>query len=114
MSVETIGPFEHHDVVVDGWRVPLLQAEPLDDGATRLVLDRRFSLDLSSEQLESVAPFLADAIAVALGFASHPRGDGELVVRSPLTPVRMMQIGGDEAESPLRLVAVNQRDEGGE
>jgi len=74
-AVNFPGPFEHHDVVVEGWRVPLLQAHPRDDGRVMLILDRRLGLDLSVAEAERVVPFLADAIAVALGYGAHPRGD---------------------------------------
>jgi hypothetical protein len=36
------GPFEHHDVVVDGWRVPFLQAHmPAEDKVTSTTLTPR-------------------------------------------------------------------------
>lgn len=69
------GPFEHHDVVVDGWRVPLVQAHLRGEDRVMLTLDRRLGLELSAAEAERFVPFLADAIAVALGYGSHPRGD---------------------------------------
>lgn len=69
------GPFQHHDVVVDGWRVPFLQARPGDEDRVMLVLDRRLGIDLSTAEAERLTPFIADAIAVALGYGAHPRGD---------------------------------------
>jgi hypothetical protein len=75
LSVRFPGPFEHHDVVVEGWRVPLLQAHPLDEGRIALVLDERLGLELSAAEAERIVPFVADAIAVALGYGAHPRGD---------------------------------------
>ena len=69
------GPFTHHDVVVEGWRVPFLQAEIIGEDRVLLVLDRRLGVELSTEEAERVVPFLADAIAVASGFGAHPRGD---------------------------------------
>jgi hypothetical protein len=74
-SVEFIGPFQQHNVVVDGWEVPLLRAEPGQGGRVTLILDRRFGLDLTLEEAERIVPFIADAISVALGFACHPRRD---------------------------------------
>src|SRR4051812_5965778 len=68
------GPFEHHDVVVNGWRVPFLQAHLAAD-RVRLVLDRRLAADLSLDEAERVVPFVADAIAVALGYGAHPDDD---------------------------------------
>ena len=69
------GPFEHHDVVVEGWRVPFLQAHLEGEDRIVLVLDRRLGVDLSTQEAERVIPFVADAIAVALGYGAHPRGD---------------------------------------
>ena len=69
------GPFAQHDVVVDGWRVPFLHAQPHDGGMLTVVLDDRFGLELSVAEAERVVPFLADAIAVALGFEAHPTPD---------------------------------------
>jgi hypothetical protein len=70
--VSYVGPFQHHDVVLDGRAVPFLRATPLDGGQVHLNLDRRLGLTLSSEEAERVVPFVADAIAVALGYTSHP------------------------------------------
>jgi hypothetical protein len=67
------GPFSHHDVVFRGRRVPFLHAHPLDGGQVHLSLDRRFGLDLTAEEAERFVPFLAHAIAVALGYTAHPK-----------------------------------------
>lgn len=69
------GPFTHHDVVVDGWRVPFLQAHVGADDRVTLVIDRRLATELSVEEAERVVPLLADAIAVALGYGAHPTED---------------------------------------
>ena len=69
------GPFERHDVVVDGWRVPFLEAHmPAEDRVT-LVIDRRLAAEFSVEEAERLVPFVADAIAVALGYGAHPDQD---------------------------------------
>lgn len=69
------GPFRHHEVVVDGWRVPYLHAQLRDDSRVLLVLDGRIGIDLSTDEAERLTPFLADAISVALGYGAHPRED---------------------------------------
>ena len=66
------GPFRHHDVVVNGWRVPFLQAHLAGEGRVMLVLDRRIGTELSVEEAERVVPLVANAIAVALGYGAHP------------------------------------------
>jgi hypothetical protein len=69
------GPFEHHDVVVDGWRVPFLQAHMAGEDRVALVIDRRLATELTMDEAERVVPFVADAIAVALGYGAHPNED---------------------------------------
>jgi hypothetical protein len=66
------GPFRHHDVVVEGRRVPFVKATPLDGGRVDLWLDDRFALTVTAGEAERFLPFLANAMAVALGFTSHP------------------------------------------
>lgn len=69
------GPFTHHDVLVEGWRVPFLHAQLGAEDRVLLVLDGRLSVELSTAEAERVVPFVADAISVALGYGAHPRGD---------------------------------------
>lgn len=86
------GPFQHHDVVVNGWRVPLIKAHLAAEDRITLVLDDRLAADFSTDEAERFVPFLADAVAVALGYPSHPTGETEFV-RSPLPrPTRTMDI----------------------
>jgi hypothetical protein len=83
------GPFEHHDVVVDGRQVPYLRAMPLDGGQVHLNLDRRLGLTLSVEEAERIVPFLADAIAVASGYTAHPEaGQDGPTTRHPFPAVQ--------------------------
>lgn len=86
------GPFTQHEVVVDGWAVPLLHAQPTgaNDENVMLVLDNRLAITVSVEEAERFVPFLADAIAVALGYTSHPSEDAEppLVKQPQPRPVR--------------------------
>lgn len=69
------GPFSHHDVVVQGWTVPFVKASLRGEDRLRLILDERKGIDLSVAEAENVLPFLADAIAVALGYGAHPTAD---------------------------------------
>lgn len=75
-AVEFVGPFEHHDVVVHGWRVPYLEATPLNGGRVLLSLDHRFAVEVSVEEADRIMPFIADCIAVASGYTAHPGCDG--------------------------------------
>ncbi len=95
--VEYVGPIETNVVVVDGWRVPFLEAHSLPGGEVRLVLDRRYGLELTVAEAERVVPFLADAIAVGLGFASHPRVDLDPVPQGPYRRVHRVDTSHDSA-----------------
>lgn len=77
------GPFTQHDVVVNGWKVPFLHAKPYgeNDEHVMLVLDNRIGESFTVDEAERFVPFIADAIAVALGYTSHPEEDAE----QPLT-----------------------------
>jgi hypothetical protein len=88
MSVEYVGPITHHEVVVDGWSVPHLDAYPLEGGRIRLVLDDRFGLelDLAIATAERVVPWVADAMAVSAGYTCHPRDHDQIPNR--LLPMR--------------------------
>ncbi len=66
------GPFTHRDVVVNGWRVPYLQAHITAEDRVMLVIDRRLAAEFSVEEAERVVPFVADALAVAMGYGAHP------------------------------------------
>jgi hypothetical protein len=95
-QVSFVGPFEHHDVVVHGHQVPHLRATPLDGGQVHLNLDRRFGLTLTSEEAERILPFLADAIAVASGYTSHPRAGRDAPrARHPFPAVTPLHLAGD-------------------
>lgn len=87
---------------MNGWSVPLLHAHPTGeaDESVMLVIDDRLAATFSVEEAERFVPFLADAIAVALGYMSHPNEDaGEPLVRQPQPrPVRMHGIAGITAD----------------
>jgi len=95
------GPFSQHDVVVNGWKVPFLHAHPTgeNDESVMVVLDNRFAETFSVEEAERFLPFLADAIAVALGYTAHPHEDSEqpLVKQPHPRPVRMHGIAAEPA-----------------
>jgi hypothetical protein len=83
---EIVGPFQSHRVIVEGRRVPFLEALPVNGGKISLLLDSRFSLDISVADAETFIPWIADAIAVALGYTSHPCRGKEPVRSSPFPP----------------------------
>ena len=97
-QVEFPGPFTRHEVVVRGWTVPHMSAQPCGDHdeSVMLIVDDRMALTVSVEEAERFVPFLADAIAVALGYTCHPNEDAEqpLVKQPQPRPVRMHAIAG--------------------
>jgi len=80
---EIIGPFDTYRVVVGGRRVPYLDATPMNGGIISLTLDSRFALDVPVADAGQVIPFIADCIAVALGYTCHPRAGMEPVRSTP-------------------------------
>lgn len=93
MTAEFIGPFEYHKVVVDGWTVPHLTAQPARDGYIALTLDHRFDIDVPVVDADRLVGFIADCIAVALGYTCHPRPDWEApLARLPMQ--RCSSLGG--------------------
>ena len=73
-----------HRVIVEGHRVPFLEALPANGGKPSLVLDGRYGLDISVADAGEVMPFIADRVAVAMGYACHPsQGKGA----DPLQPL---------------------------
>lgn len=95
------GPFQHHDVVVDGWSVPFVKASfrSDDENHVRLILDDRIGLDLKAAEAERLMPFLADAIAVALGYGAHPsKESSSLPERTPhMAPRKVVRVGPELA-----------------
>ncbi len=94
------GPFTQHEVVVDGWSVPLIHAQPCGehDESVMLILDSRLAATFSVEEAERFVPFLADAIAIALGYTAHPRTDEEPNRKPQPRPMRMQGIGAVATE----------------
>jgi hypothetical protein len=99
--VDFRGPFTHHKVVVDGWEVPLVEAELQGEDRVVLTLDRRYGVELNTDEAERIVPFLAQAIAVALGFPCHPGPDTEppLSQLPHLRPRRVWDVASVEREA---------------
>jgi hypothetical protein len=88
------GPISHHLVVVDGWSVPFLQAQLRGEDRVQLILDDRIGIDLDTGEADRLIPFLADAIAIALGYGAHPREEGPGLPPKlpPVAPRRVTQV----------------------
>lgn len=89
MSVQLVGPITTYAVVLDGWVVPALTASAEPGGMIRLCLDQRITVDIPVADADPIVEFIADAIAIGLGYASHPRSESEPALRTPFA--RMMR-----------------------
>lgn len=99
--VQFVGPFTEHRVVIDGWEVPLINAHPTENGDVMIVIDQRLGETFTRDEAQRFVPFLADAIAVALGYGAHPRDeDPDPLARGPhVRPKRVHMVSGFEAEA---------------
>src|SRR5437868_6526506 len=100
---EITGPIDVRHVLVAGRQVPFLQAIPANGGVIHLILDERYALDVSVADAEAFIPWIADAIAVAMGYNCHPRAGTEPARSDPFTPVHMIDWVATE-EGPGRSV----------
>jgi hypothetical protein len=98
-NVQFVGPFEEWEVVVDGWTVPYLTSRPISDGRVSLSIDKRRRLRLDVEEAERIVPFIADAIAVALGYSGHPQQEWD----APRPGYRMHKVAPLLIEGSARL-----------
>lgn len=100
-SVDFPGPFSQHDVLVKGRCVPFLHMQPLGESEITLTLDHRFGLELSVLDAERVVPFIADCIAVALGYTCHPDAKEEPLRSDPFSRrVTIIGFGDSSLEPP--------------
>jgi hypothetical protein len=99
-TYEIIGPFQVRKVLVDGRRVPFLEAALPAGGKISLLLDGRYGLDISVADAEAFIPWIADAIAIALGYTCHPRPGKEPLRSSPFPPSHSIDDLGERAPGP--------------
>jgi hypothetical protein len=74
-----LSPQSFSRAYVDGHEVPYIDVGVTDEGFT-LILDNRFGIDASPEELQKWLPFVADAMAVSAGRTSHGRNSN---IRNP-------------------------------
>jgi hypothetical protein len=96
--IQLRGPYDTSIITVDGRKIPFLEAEPVIGGRIDLTLDSRFGLVLTLDEFERFVPFLADAIAIALGYTCHPRIGWEGPVKRTEFP-RISDLNLDESQS---------------
>lgn len=92
MTTEWVGPFpEEIRLVVDGYQVPHIAARKNGDGWT-LVLDGRYAIDVTEDEVERWLWWVANAMAVAAGYTSFGEHS------APLNPFRRQLIGLSRGE----------------
>ena len=73
MSAEYIGPFEnYYEVTVDGYKVPRIKANKVHNGdgdEWDLLLDDRFSIIATGEEIEKWLWIVANAMAIGAGYS---------------------------------------------
>jgi hypothetical protein len=99
-KVEIVEISGRHELWIDNWTVPLVAPREVDGGRIEFIVDHRLGYVVDAANFESVAKLLADVIAVAWGYACHPR-DGDFdkarFVRVPhptLAPRHKVELGG--------------------
>ena len=93
-AIENVGPFRHHVVSINGWSVPFLTAGPAEDGGVYLSPDNRACLNVALDEEAAVVPFIADSVAVGLGYTFHPGSDAAGPnPRSPYHRLHGLEIG---------------------
>lgn len=72
-----VGPFQPESrMSVNGYQVPFVTVStvknpPEQDGLINLIVDHRFAVTCTEEELEKWAPILANAMAVSAGYSCH-------------------------------------------
>jgi hypothetical protein len=72
MVTEYIGAFsgEYYRITVEGYKVPHIIVRKLENDKWDLVLDERFSITASGEEIQRWMWWVANAMAIAGGFTS--------------------------------------------
>jgi len=71
MTIENIGPFqEYYKISIDGYVVPKIKAYKSDDGKWSIVLDGRFGISASEEDVDRWMHIVANAMAIGAGYSS--------------------------------------------
>lgn len=103
---ESVGPFHEYRCLVNGWQVPLLNVRELDGGRVFIVINGWRGYECSVEEADGLIPFLADVIASAMGYRSHPRRDDDPEEIRP----RLVAAVPHESLAPARVVEITAAD----
>lgn len=64
-----VGPFEYHQVIVEGRAIPRLTGYPQDDGRITLIVDSRFMADFEPDAARRAAWLIGQALAIGEGYS---------------------------------------------
>jgi hypothetical protein len=105
MATEYVGPFkkEYYAITVDGYEVPYVEGRKDSKGQWSLLLDGRFSIDVTEDELNRWMWILANGMAVAAGYTHHGEGSKQ---HNPFT----RQIVGISIDAFDELTALGETD----
>lgn len=73
-DIESVGPFHDHRVVLNGYRVPYLEAKLVAGMVWYLGIDGRFGHEFPDAEFQKIVPLFANAMAVAGGYTCFGEG----------------------------------------
>jgi hypothetical protein len=96
MAVEYIGPFETNEykILIDGYKVPYISAKHLEIDKWELLLDDRYSLIATSDQIQNWMWWVANAMAISGGYTSF----GENAEKTNMYKTKVIGLSSDEFE----------------
>lgn len=71
LDVEAIGPFSTYELVVNGWTVPGVSSYRVDVRTVAFVCGS-YAYDIPEERAGAFADWLANVVAVSMGWTCHP------------------------------------------
>lgn len=92
-SIDLVGPFqeEYYKPTIGGYVIPqlrILRKKGAQDGIATVLLDNRFMIDVSEDQLDPWLWIVANAMAIGAGYSCH----GENSIKDP-NPFKTKLIG---------------------
>lgn len=102
-NFESVGPFEIHKIVLDGYRVPRLSGRPTKDGMWSFTLDERFGIDVPEMYAKGVVMMIANAMAIGAGYSCFGENSQEF------NPFKTRLFGMDLAAEVIEEVSPAQQ-----
>lgn len=77
--LEYLPPRSSHQVTIDGYAVPLIEARESSDGLEcHVLLDGRFGMVIPADLAQQVIWIMANAIAIGAGYSCHGENSTEV------------------------------------